>query len=85
MVRQHHRFNGHEFEQTPGDSEDGHLACFCPQGHKGSNVMSQAEQQLKRAIPESEACTFCRGRGFCSVVSHTGKQEAWVGPDIPAW
>jgi len=22
MVRQHHRFNGHEFEQTPGDSGD---------------------------------------------------------------
>ena len=21
MVRQHHRLNGHEFEQTPGDSE----------------------------------------------------------------
>ena len=22
MVRKHHRFDGHEFEQTPGDSED---------------------------------------------------------------
>ena len=21
MVRQHHQFNGHEFQQTPGDSE----------------------------------------------------------------
>ena len=21
MVRKHHRLNGHEFEQTPGDSE----------------------------------------------------------------
>ena len=22
MVRQHHQLNGHEFEQTPGDSEE---------------------------------------------------------------
>ena len=28
MVRQHHRLNGHEFEQTPGESEgQGSLAC----------------------------------------------------------
>ena len=29
MVRQHHRLNGHEFEQTPGDSEgQGSLLCY---------------------------------------------------------
>ena len=28
MVEWHHRLNGHEFEQTPGDSEgQGSLAC----------------------------------------------------------
>ena len=28
MVGWHHRFNGHEFEQTPGDNEgQGSLAC----------------------------------------------------------
>ena len=28
MVRQHHRLSGHEFEQTPGDSErQGSLVC----------------------------------------------------------
>ena len=28
MVRQHHQLNGHEFEQTPGDSEtQGSLVC----------------------------------------------------------
>ena len=31
----HHRLNGHEFEQTQGDSEgQGSLACCCPWGHK---------------------------------------------------
>ena len=31
MVGWHHQFNGHEFEQTPGDSEgQGSLACCSP-------------------------------------------------------
>ena len=34
MVGWHHRFNGHEFEQTPGDSGQGSLACCSPWGHK---------------------------------------------------
>ena len=35
MVRWHHRLSGHEFEQTPGDSEgQGSLACCSPWGCK---------------------------------------------------
>jgi len=35
----HHQINGHEFEQTPGDSEgQGSLACCSPQGHKESDT-----------------------------------------------
>ena len=35
MVRWHHRLNGYEFEQTPGDSEgQGGLVCCGPCGHK---------------------------------------------------
>ena len=35
MVGWHHRLNGHEFEQTPGDSGgQGSLACCGPQGLK---------------------------------------------------
>ena len=31
----HHGLNGHEFEQTSGDSEgQGSLVCCSPQGHK---------------------------------------------------
>ena len=34
-IRWHHRLNGHEFEQTPGDSEgQGSLACYSPWGCK---------------------------------------------------
>ena len=35
MVGWHHRLNGHEFEQGPGDGEgQGSLACCSPWGHK---------------------------------------------------
>ena len=35
MVRDHHRFNGHEFEQSPGYSKgQGSLVCCSPWGHK---------------------------------------------------
>ena len=36
VVRQHHQFNGHEYEQTPGDSErQESMACCSPYDHKG--------------------------------------------------
>ena len=35
IVGWHHRFNGHESEQTLGDSEgQGSLVCYSPWGHK---------------------------------------------------
>ena len=35
MVGWHHRLNGHEFEQAPGDNKgQGDLACCSPWGHK---------------------------------------------------
>ena len=43
MVRWHHRLNGHDSEQTPGDGEGKEsLACCCsPRGHKASNTTEQ--------------------------------------------
>ena len=39
MVGWHHRLNGHEFKQTPRDSEDqGSLVCFSPRSHRESDV-----------------------------------------------
>ena len=32
MVGWHHRLNGHEFEQAPGDGEGHGLACSSPWG-----------------------------------------------------
>ena len=42
MVGCYHRLNGHEFEQTPGDSEgQGSLVCCSPWNHKESDKMEQ--------------------------------------------
>ena len=47
----YHRLNGHEFEQTPGDSEGlGSLACCSPWGHKESDTtewLNNEQQQRK--------------------------------------
>ena len=42
MVWWHHLLNGHEFEQTPGDSEgQGSQACCSPWGHKELDMTEQ--------------------------------------------
>ena len=42
MVGWHHQFNGREFEQTPGDTEEqGSLVCCCPWGPKESDMTEQ--------------------------------------------
>ena len=42
MIGWPHRLNGHEFEQTPGDSEgQGNLVCCSPWGHKESYMTEQ--------------------------------------------
>ena len=42
MVRWHHCHNGHEFEQTPGDSGgQGSLLCCSPWDHKESDTTEQ--------------------------------------------
>jgi len=39
MVGWHHQFNGHEFEQIPGDSEgQGSMACYSLWGPKESDM-----------------------------------------------
>ena len=44
----HHRFNGHEFEQTPGNNEgQGRLACCSPWGHKELDMTEQLAYMLK--------------------------------------
>ena len=42
MVRWHHQLNGHEFDQTLGDSEEqGSLACYSSWGCKELDMTEQ--------------------------------------------
>ena len=57
MVGWHHWLNGHEFEQTPGDSEgQGSLACCSPWGHKESDSPERLNNNRNNG---------CLGYGHC--------------------
>ena len=48
MVRQYHQLNGHESEQTPGDSEgQGSLVCCSPWGDKELDMTQQPNNNNK--------------------------------------
>ena len=50
MVEQHQQLNGHEFEQTQGDSEGpGSLAHCSPWGRKESDMTEQLNNNNKAA------------------------------------
>ena len=50
MVGQHHQLNGHEFEQTLGESErQESLACCSSWGPKELNATEQQQQLIDRA------------------------------------
>ena len=49
VVGWHHQFNGHEFEQTPGDSAgQGSLACCSPWGRKESDMTERLNNNNAR-------------------------------------
>ena len=53
LVRWHHRLNGHEFEQTPGDSKgQGILVCCSLWGHKELDTTYQLNSNNKTIYTE---------------------------------
>ena len=49
MVGWHHGFNGHEFEQIPGDSKgQGSLVCCNPWGHRIGLDLATEQQKYSR-------------------------------------
>ena len=51
MVGRHHPLNGHEFEQTPGDSEEqGSLACCSSWGCRVGHDLATEQQQQKEIM-----------------------------------
>ena len=51
MVGWYRQFNGHEFEQTSGDSErQGSLACCSPQGRKESGTTESLKDKMRNYL-----------------------------------
>ena len=50
MVGWHHRLNGHEFEQTPGDREQGSLVCYSPWGNEKLDLSGQLNNNNKKKV-----------------------------------
>ena len=68
MIGWHHRFNGHEFEQTQGDSEgQGSLACYSPWDHKESEMTLQLNNNFVSQYTSYPSYNCCFSE---CVVSH---------------
>ena len=50
MVGWHHRLNGHEFQQTPGDDGQGGLACRSPWGCRVRHNLGTEQQHAMSYI-----------------------------------
>ena len=51
MVGQHHRLNGHEFEQAPGDGErQESLTCCSLWGHRESDMTERLNNHHHQAV-----------------------------------
>ena len=61
IVGWHHRFNGHEFQQTLGDREgQGSLVCCSPWGGKESDMTERVNLTDAAAAKSLQSCpTLC--------------------------
>ena len=55
MVGRHHPLNGHDFEQTLGDSEgQGGLECCSPRGGKESDMTERLSENRTAAVGQQK-------------------------------
>jgi len=55
VVGWHHQLNGHELEQTPGDSEgQGNLACGSPRGCKESDTTERLDNNIEHSMQKQQ-------------------------------
>ena len=67
MVGWHHRLNGYEFEQTPGDGGgQGSLSCFSPWGRKESDMTERVNNNSNTGAMYIYPFSF----GFPSHLGH---------------
>jgi len=60
MVRWHRQLDGHEFEQTPGESEGwGSLVCCSPRSHKESDMIKGLNNKIYQLSVFLSLWLFC--------------------------
>ena len=75
MVGWHHRLNGHEFAQTPADSEGQGSLTFCsPWGHKESDSTEQQHRAFQAKA--AEYAFFSSEHGTCTRTDHILSHKA---------
>ena len=76
MVGWHHRLNGHEFAQTPGDGEgQGSLACCSPWG-------CNKEVRRARSLVNLQACTWRHWQWMSKEAFSLSVAPSWVGVGV---
>ena len=71
MVGWHHRLDGHEFEQIPGDGEgQGNLACCSPWGRKESDMTERLNDKNFILLTMLGLC--------CSEQAFSSGRERWL-------
>ena len=74
MVGWHHRLNGHEFKQAPGDSEgQGSLACCSPWGRKESDKT----EWLKNKQQRERVTLQWRNLADITLTNDQGQHHQW--------
>ena len=85
MVDRHHRLDGHEFEQAPGDGEgQGSLTCCGPQHRKESDTTKQLKtnhrakhRQSYHPSPEHGTFLLILFPALC-IAPNTPKSAPWM-------
>ena len=77
----HHWLNGHEFQQTPGDSEgQGSLACYSPCGRKEPDTTATEGKQQELALRKDH-----ENRQTTSKADRTSKEQTFQSNEKILW
>jgi len=81
MIGWHHRLNGHEFEQTPGDGEGQRsLVCCSPWGCKESDMIEQLSFTFS---PRLYLLCFIVLPVFIGILFRNGHKSVAIDEDLP--
>ena len=85
MGRWHHWLNGHDSEQTPGDSEgQGTLVCCSPWGHKVGQDLT-TEQQPLVSISTISTCSMLVEKTLLKSVPSVSSGVILAPPTMKEW